>query len=324
MIFIEFISDVQKQNENIDRFIDQGFDLEAHLLVSTSGASFVFSDREDSFALLFECFQNRYIAYTNKLKDRNLHPICFLADGPGSGKSRYLQEIQMSCKNYVKSMEYNQPFKGMINDAISMNITFGNGTPYSEFDRTIGIEKALCLRILGLYTSNEDAEDFVRDYSKDGKTLLNSVLHAVAKNHNCILIGIDEVNKVHELDKLQFKQLFNLIGGLSCCFQPFFIPILAGTVIGPIQEIVTKSTHPPFRISLPLLSYESSVRILEEKGGTKLSQTIQENKSLQNIIYDIGGHCRALEILYDVLCRNNHDNMQTILNDVSFTLIDNK
>ena len=308
----------QNQQETLAQLIERGLNLQKQILVKTSGADFVFSDREDSFASLSQCLQSRYTAYESDFQDRNLHPICFLADGPGSGKSRYLQEIECSYKGHVKSNKFNKTFKDMIKDAIFINISFGNGTFYSEYDRAIGIEKALCIRILGLYTSNEEAKVFIGKYIKDGRTLLDSVLHDVAKNHTGIVIGIDEVNKVHELDPLQFKQLFNLIGGLSCSSRPFFMPILAGTVIGPIEEIVTKSTHPPFRMSLPLLSYESSVRILEAKGGAELSHVIQNNESLQQIIHDIGGHCRALEMLYDALCRNNHGNMQVILNDVSF------
>ena len=68
----------------------------SHNLVETDGCDFEFSDRNDSFSLLAEKLDERHTAFVQKKKDRNLHPIPFLADGPGSGKSRFLQELPNS------------------------------------------------------------------------------------------------------------------------------------------------------------------------------------------------------------------------------------
>jgi hypothetical protein len=76
------------------------------------------------------------------------------------------------------------------------------------------------------------------------------------------------------------------------------VPVLAGTVIGPIQEVISKSTHPPLHIPLPLLSFESCLDIIAKKNPQKYTAEFMSKYELRQLIYDVGGHCRALEILY--------------------------
>ena len=157
-------------------------------------------------------------------------------------------------------------------------------------------------------------------------------LFQVGTNASCIVLGIDEVNKVFEIGEMvkdihyneklgQLKLLgmennfqkqqelndmkerllsglFALVGSTSCEFTPFFIPVLAGTVIGPIKSVVRQSTHPPLHIPLPLLSFESCLNIFAKK-NTKWSQLVQTSHQLRQLISYCGGHCRSLEILYN-------------------------
>ena len=53
-------------------------------LVDTSGSDFVYSDRQNSFKVLADSLVIRHKALKERKSDRNLHPIPFLADGPGS------------------------------------------------------------------------------------------------------------------------------------------------------------------------------------------------------------------------------------------------
>ena len=74
------------------------------------------------------------------LSDDRMYAIPLLAAGPGTGKSsRFLQEPPVSfiILSYLKSV---------LLDAVYVNITFGNGSAYSEVDVHLGIEKALSIR----------------------------------------------------------------------------------------------------------------------------------------------------------------------------------
>ena len=95
-----------------------------HSLVETSGAKFEFVDRQESFARSIE----KRLA-SNGAWDRNLHPFPFLAHGPGTGKSRFLDEISKSFKTHVdaRKSEYPLLVKALA-DALIIRVSFGNGS----------------------------------------------------------------------------------------------------------------------------------------------------------------------------------------------------
>jgi hypothetical protein len=128
-------------------------------------------------------------------------------------------------------------------------------------------------------------------------------------------LGIDEINKVHEINEKEFKKLFNMIGGLSSSSPIFFMPILAGTVVGPVQSAVSKSMHPPCHVPLPLLSLNSCERILK----AKIPTLDTEDARFKQVLSDIGGHCRSLEYLYDAILKIN-PNLQDHWLQVSFNV----
>ncbi|CAB4388867.1 unnamed protein product [Rhizophagus irregularis] len=70
-----------------------------------------------------------------KSKDRNLHPIPLLANGPDTGRSRLLQELptllRVQTKNYTTD---NELLKMINNQMYAINVTFGNDTPASDKD----------------------------------------------------------------------------------------------------------------------------------------------------------------------------------------------
>ncbi|KAJ2994827.1 hypothetical protein HDV02_001286 [Globomyces sp. JEL0801] len=286
-------------------------------LVDTSGADFVYSDRTSSMKVLADCLAQRHVAWKEGKTDRNLHPIPFLADGPGSGKSRFLQELPSSLINLVSQGGYSQEFKNIFKSPVCIKFTFSNGTPYT-FDEAeqFSVHQSICLRILYQYeTGYSNFQSFYNDY-KSQEFILSRILEKVGTDASCIILGIDELNKVYEIDLYKQKdlqdikerllsELFRWVGSLSCEFSPFFIPVLAGTVIGPIKSVVRKSTHPPLHIPLPLLSFESCLNIFAKK-NTMFSQLVQTSRQLRQLISDCGGHCRSLEILFDGMLKINH------------------
>lgn len=213
------------------------------------------------------------------------------------GKSRFLQELPKSFKSFVEqNLELDADFRSTISNAIFINITFGNGTPYTEHDVKMQMEEALCSRILPQFFLDVDA------YMESSVSVRLEHSLKLISNGNAIILGVDEVNKVYEANQEGFKELFRLLGGLMCRFKPLFVPILAGTVIRPIEDVVTKSMHPPRSIPLPLLSNQSCKSIIMSKGPEWLSRVeFHDNKELALLINDIGGHPRALEFLFNAL-----------------------
>jgi hypothetical protein len=279
-------------------------------LIDTSGADFVYSDRSYSLKVLADCLEKRHAFWKQRKRDRNLHPIPFLADGLGTGKSRFLQELPSSFINFVSQGPYSQEFKDIFKSPVCINITFSNRSPYSiDEAKQMSIQRSICLRILYHFeTEHRNFGSFCASY-KSQEFSLPGVLQKVGIDASCIILGIDEVNKVYDIGVRKQKELhgikerllpelFGVVGGLNCEFTPFFIPVLAGTVIGPIKSVARESTHPQLHIPLPLLSFESCLNIFA-KTNTKLSQLVQTSRQLRQLVSDCGGHCRSLEILYN-------------------------
>lgn len=209
-------------------------------LVTSVGADFAFSDRDASFEILASSLEQRFYCHKLGLKDKAFHKLPFLADGPGSGKSRFLQELPESFAAYIKNMKQsvcikskfemtpeavvsyikNTPasfddFKATVSAALFINVSFGNGSNYAQTEKDLAIEQSLCLRILYPYYA-EKYSSFVSFYdafsnkhiSLPSLTLFN-ILNIVNKeNHQCIVLGIDEVNYLHSVSEEQFKELF--------------------------------------------------------------------------------------------------------------------
>jgi hypothetical protein len=139
-----------------------------------------------------------------------------------------------------------------------------------------------------------NSPEYINSVSRE----ISPVVHAlklISKHKSCIFLCIDEVNKVYDMNPAALKELFNTVGGLSVSFKTFLVPILAGTVIGPIHKVVTQSTHPPLQIPLRLLSLESSKELVAKESKLPVVG------HLLQLVADIGGHCRALELLCEAL-----------------------
>ncbi|RKP17554.1 hypothetical protein ROZALSC1DRAFT_24088 [Rozella allomycis CSF55] len=254
--------------------------------------------RDRSFEVFLECTRKRYDAWVQKKTDQKLHPLPFLADGPGSGKSRYVQELSVSFKCYVEQSNSSDDFKKTIKEALFININFGNDTTYSDEDVEIGIEKAICLRVLQ-QVDPINGRAFVMQYDSKQETekLLAYTIRKVCGDYKCFVLGIDEINKIYCMNENEFKKLFTIVGEMSCSSTAFFVPVLAGTVIGPVMNTISTSMHPPCHIPLPLLTLESCKNILK----TKLPELDVTDARFLQLVSDIGGHCRSLEYLYDAL-----------------------
>jgi len=280
-------------------------------LIATYGKDFKFLGREETAEQLWNGTLNkngvkkRYYAHQNKIKDRNFHPIPFIAAGPGTGKTRVLEESLNMLKKCAEN-DSDSDLKELLNNAVLIDVTYGNGSAASATDSNIGGETSLSLRILYRYFvegfPNLEFSGFVRmiknTFLNVGDFGLENVLNAIAldiKREKIMIINcIDEVNKLYELDDSTFKTMVNAVGSCSCALSSiFYVPLLAGTIYKPLQNIVTKSTHPPLPISLPLLRMDHMLEI-----GQGLQFPVETNSHFHRCLGDIGGHCRALEFFY--------------------------
>ncbi|RIA92650.1 hypothetical protein C1645_804498 [Glomus cerebriforme] len=287
------------------------------ILVESFGHQFNLCSRENTISTLWNGnllnnngILKRFEHFRNQKSDRNLHPIPFLCCGPGTGKSRFLQEIHGMLLKQAQSSE-NQEIAFIFENAVYLNVTYGNGSAAANFDVNIKGEASLALRILYNYfiygNKTMNYGFFVEMVGENAKYLrLSTVLQAIYKSR-CkneeklvIVVGIDEVNKLYDISHEDFYSLINSIGTWSCSSGPvFFIPILAGTNETLLQSTITKSTHQILHLPLNLLSMSDMLLIACSLGFNR--EYIYQNHLFRCIIADIGGHVRALELFYELI-----------------------
>ncbi|PKC10159.1 hypothetical protein RhiirA5_414692 [Rhizophagus irregularis] len=307
-------------------------------LVSTSGADFPLQGREETMKILMEGNGSRNgicERFTKRNEtDRNIHPIPILANGPGTGKSRFLQEIPTLLREQAEKYTNDDELLNMIKDRMySVNVTFGNGTPAKLDDVFFG-ETSVALRILyehfisgGAY----DYEKFVMMCGENCKIKISGALEIVLKDVdtdiNIIILGIDELNNLHSLyDRDLFKNnplrsIIHAVGGLNCLGKNIFhVPILAGTIQGPLEEILKESTYRYLQLPLRLLQSREVQNIIEFVSERYSLGDYINSGTFRRCISDFGGQVRALEIFFEDLVKkfgrgtNNVDYVHCITN----------
>ena len=124
-----------------------------------------------------------------------------------------------------------------------------------------------------------------------------------------LVLDIDELSHVHRLDPDMVCRVINAIGGMNCGTQlPFVVPILAGTIQGPIEELFHESTYLLLHLPLPLFQDSDAISIAEQiewrNGNSKLhllTKFVRDNDLFRRSISDIGGMARCLELFYSLL-----------------------
>lgn len=292
------------------------------MLVETFGAQFTLCNRNDTIEALWNGggtgqsngILNRFKNFCSDRpkKDRNSHPIPFLAGGPGTGKSRFLQELM----NIIRNKALNSGDKDIISilgNAVFLNVTYGNETEASDSDVNIGAEASVALRILYNYFVHGNTNvgfakfrDETVGQENAKKLTLDLVLRTICESKReedrnigkiAIIVGIDEINKVYNKSYQKFRDLISTISSMSCNPEMFFVPVLSGTVEGPIQTIITESMHLPLQLPLHLLDINDMLKIAFDLGFDE--NFIYQNNLFRCMISDIGGQVRALEMFYD-------------------------
>ncbi|RUS14604.1 hypothetical protein BC937DRAFT_93571, partial [Endogone sp. FLAS-F59071] len=302
-------------------------------LVKTFGRDFEFLGRDRSMQTLWngtdkrDGIMGRFL--NRKYDDKIFHPIPVLAGGPGTGKSRFLDEAERFLKEYANSSGNQEIFNAFANMVV-VNTTYGSGSAAEDLDTLVGGQSSLAIRILFEYfqPQYEDARFDYSSFSADcgkgniGAFKLSTVLRIIQKDvmlmkqpttstTMVVVIGIDEFNNLHDFDRETARKLIHGIGS-TMCLSPkdiFFVPILAGTIEGSLEQYIMGSMHKALHLPLPLLDQDDSMKISKviKLDRKTLNDYILSNHYFQVCIGDIGGHVRTLEYFYEEVAKKLYE-----------------
>ncbi|RPB20973.1 hypothetical protein L211DRAFT_462713 [Terfezia boudieri ATCC MYA-4762] len=209
--------------------------------------------------------------------------------------------------------------KGFENMAV-INVNYGNGSAASDMDIRIGAQASLSLRLLFEYFRPQDSPKaplnyggFINLHAKNPQHLtLHTALSVIAKDFTThkqkgsdatvvIVVGIDEINRLHDWNKEVLRHLIHSIGAVMCSppMNIYFIPILAGTIEGPLERYISGSMHKALPLPLPLLSVDDAIKISNLGEVDGFEEYVALNPSFRMSVSDLGGHARTLEYFYE-------------------------
>lgn len=228
------------------------------------------------------------IDYNDKIYNIFIH----LVGGLGVGKTRICEEIP----NILKDLNHK-----FVKNYIYIPISYIQNEPT---DLDLDPIKGLCSRIIKIMNINEN------DPIEKGNNVLDCLLKTIVKKNQfndkmIIYLCLDNYEELihyfgNENGVNLIKQISYQLG--SCMFnnnQPYFLfPILSGTISIHIPKFI----YPIYEIHVDLLKIENIFEILNELSNDyKFIKDIIHQRGFIRIIQSIGGHCKSLEYLIEIL-----------------------
>jgi hypothetical protein len=275
----------REDRKRIADSLNSGKPLKVSSLVSTSGKDFPFTCRQDSIQIFVEMLYARF----RRMGGVDVEHMLSLNGVHGSGKSRFLDELENQVKSLVlSSTEYDEEFKAAIMGALFINISFDDLFAYSQTQGSSGIADVLCYRILSLFC--EKIEIFIKNFiPTHTESLLDFCISNLIDGSRIVILGVDDLNKLCHKNETDYNHLVFLLDSMSRKTKFLFCPILSGTDLSN-----TNVTF--FRIPLPLLDTRASENLF----SGYLREPALTSK-LKQVISDMGGNCRSLELLSEAL-----------------------
>ncbi|KAI9994773.1 hypothetical protein PInf_011604 [Phytophthora infestans] len=274
-------------------------------LVGTTGAKWDFQNSLDlgNLASAIGC---HYQAWRDGKTDKRTHPLFVCLDGPGTGKSRLLDEFPNILQQQIfrDETQGDPAMKQLLRNAYTFKITFENGTTdnYGLSDP----RKMMGTRMLYQLQDSVVWEEFLLDHANHViPTQVLSKLSTITgtdSSQMCVILCVDSLQKLqHEpgSKRSEFYTAFASLCGLVNASKCWLIVICAATITQPVDEFLAVS--PQWREMLQTTSLERP-----KINGRDVFDTFNDgNEALtQLLVDDMGGHGRALEELFKVMLRN--------------------
>ncbi|KAI9994926.1 hypothetical protein PInf_011773 [Phytophthora infestans] len=274
-------------------------------LVGTTGATWDFQNSLDlgNLASAIGC---HYEAWRDGKTDKRSHPLFVCLDGPGTGKSRLLDEFPnvLQQQIFCDETQGDPAMKQLLRNAYNFKITFENGT--TKPGNFIDPGQAIGTRMLYQLQDSVVWDEFMLDHANHvvpAQVLSKlSAITGTDPSQMCVILCVDSLQKLpHEAGSKRsefytaFASLCDLVNASKC----LLIVICAATIYQPVDEFLAAS--PQWREMLQTTSLERP----KIDGRDVFDAFNNGNKTLtQLLVDDMGGHGRALEELFKVMLQS--------------------
>lgn len=229
-----------------------------HSLLATLGKNWTYQVSNDVFKLLSPSIREHFANWSESKKDKQLHPLYLCLSGPGTGKSRLLEEFPKLLKRSLttESNDTNVPvnvlpgnfeavLRGKLDEAYVFNVSFENGTSYGspmliDADHEIGTRMRYLM-------SNLQWDQIVAKHHPctigDAIRDLASCTEKKIENLT-VMIAVDGLQKLPHEEGSKVSKFYGCLATLCQYIDAspaFVIGIIAATTTGPVQAALADS-----------------------------------------------------------------------------------
>jgi hypothetical protein len=221
------------------------------------------------------------------VKDKQLHPLFLCLSGPGTGKSRLLNEFPRLVKESVHGIV---DLNNIVNQSYCFKLSFENGTCTNPepFNASVAIGTRMMYQLQSECKWAEFHQNFTFTIPEAIRELARITGKELSKI--CIILCIDGLQKLdHQLGS-KSSPFYNTISAICEVINDgsvFFIAICSATVYHAANDILASSPQRRVPLIPPALD-------------PKMIFNCDDDLTLL-LASDMGGHGRALEQLYITL-----------------------
>ena len=274
----------------------------AALLAHTSGSTWAYQPSPLNAEKIYTGLHNLAVAWAAASADKSMRPVFAVASGPGTGKSRLLDEFPSSCRTAAAD---NTELAAQLARAYVFKVSFENGTPYDpDVEGALSGDVVIGTRMMRQLTDTTDLT-FPAFRSRNSCTIDDALL-ALAKitgtprEKQVVFLLVDGMQKLLPMpqdrtvcppDPVQFRSAINAVSACVNGYPERVVGAIAATLTLPIERVFGSAVaegSQQYRIYLlppPLARPED---VVHDVPGMPLLRILRA---------DMGGHGRALEIL---------------------------
>ena len=251
-------------------------------LMSTSGSKWKYQESQAILDELGKTLPFHFDNWKQKQTDKQSHPLYLIWSGPGTGKSRLLEEFSVLCTKSVKDKD----LAARLSNAYIFKISFENGTRIQVSNDGNEVGTRMLFQLLG---ESKDWDKFAKN-KENWKTPIE-VITALAQGEGkkledmTVFILVDGIQELSHKNREtnSMKSAINSVVQIVNMAPFFCIAAIAGTFYGNVADVLSRSPQMRIYLTPPPLD------------GRAIIQS--KDPLVQQLIDDMGGHGRALEAL---------------------------
>ncbi|GMF24240.1 unnamed protein product [Phytophthora lilii] len=273
-------------------------------LATTPGAQWDFQHPPE-YTEVATALRTHYETWKENKQDKMNHPLFLCLDGPGTGKSRFLDEFPTILREHVFAGTDEDPkMMSLLADAFTFNINFE--TEASTQDRLLGGEEVIGARMLYQLQDDVEWELFSQDQSNhcipEEALAILAQISGTKLEDMCVILCVDNMQL---LDYTKFFIALQVLSGLVNRSTCWVIAIGAATISTPVVDYLSRSPQSTIFLETVTLSRP-------RLNGKDIFEVFPDQELTQLLVDDMGGHGRALETLLMVMSTMNRSKQESL------------